>query len=128
MTHIYYEKRKGRRFCIKHIHGICLEKLGIRNVGGGYAIIDKCATPKVGDVVICIRNGANLSPYCKQIKKIDGDSYIVGTAYLDESKDFEFEASEIVGVVLETYGKTWGYREYIRPTHLRKKTKKGGAE
>lgn len=125
MTSVYYEKRKGKRFCIRQIHGICLEKLGIRNEGGGYAIVDKCATPKVGDVVICIRGGANLSPYCKQIKRIEGDSYIVGTAYLDESKDFEFEASEIVGVVLETYGKRWGYRKYVRPTHLRKK---GGAE
>ena len=128
MTSIYYEKRKEKRFRIREIYGNCLERLGIRNVGGGYAIIDKCATPKVGDVVVCIRNGANLSPYCKQIKRIEGDSYIVGTAYLDESKDFEFEASEIVGVVLETYGKTWGCREYIRPTHLRKETKKGGAE
>lgn len=126
MTHIYYEKNKKRRFHIQQIHGDCLEKLGVRNVGGGYAIIDCCATPKVGDIVHCLRGCANVSSYIKQVKRIEGESYIVGTAYLDETKDFEFEASEIIGVVLETYGKTYGFREYVRPTHLRKKTKKGG--
>ena len=125
MTAIYYEKNKNRRFRIRHIHGDCLEKVEIRNVGEGYAIIDCCATPKVGDIVHCLRDGANISSYIKQVKRIEGDSYIVGTAYLDETKDFEFEASEIIGVVLETYSKLSGFREYVRPTHLRKKEKKG---
>ena len=121
MTHIYYEKRKERRFRIRQIYGNCLEKVGIKNIGGGYAIIDKCATPKVGDIVHCLKGDANISTYIKQVKRVEGDSYIVGTAYFDESKDFEFEASEITGVVIETYEKMFGYREYIRPTHLRKR-------
>lgn len=120
-------KRK-RRYRIEQIYGNCLEKVGIRNAGGGYAIIDKNATAKVGDIVHCLRGCANISSYIKQVKRIEGDTYIVGTAYLDESKDFEFEASEILGVVLETYGKTFVYREYVRPTHLRKKVKKGAAD
>lgn len=121
MTRIYYEKRKERRFRIRQIYGNCLEKVGIKNIGGGYAIIDSCAIPKVGDIVHCLRDNANVSSYIKQVKRIEGDSYIVGTAYFDESKDFEFEASDIIGVVLETYSKNLGFREYIRPTHLRKK-------
>ncbi len=43
-----------------------------------------------------------------------------------------FILREIYGVVIETYGKIFGFREYVRPTHLRKKkkhpTEKGGAE
>ncbi len=123
MTYIRHEKRKERRFRIRHIYGNCLEKIGIKNIGGGYAIIDGCAKPKVGDIVHCLKGDANVSSYIKQVKRIEGDSYIVGTAYFDESKDFEFEASEILGVVLETYSKSLGFREYIRPTHLRKKLK-----
>lgn len=61
----------------------------------------------------------------KASKRIEGDSVIVGTAYLDSSRDFEFEAGEIMGVVVETYGKfPNNYREYVRPTHLRKKIEK----
>ena len=126
MTHICNNRPPKKRFVMKQIYGDCLEKLGVRNEGGGIAIIDKNATPKVGDLVHCAKHGANISSYIKQVKRIEGDTYIVGTAYYDESKDFEFEAGEIYGVVLETYGKMFGYREYVRPTHLRKKTKKGG--
>lgn len=121
MTYIYHEKNQKKRFHIKQIHGDCLEKVGVRNVGGGYAIIDHNAKAKVGDLVHCTRGGVNISSYIKQVKRIEGDTYIVGSAYLDESKDFEFEASDIYGVVIETYGKTFGFREYVRPTHLRKK-------
>lgn len=125
MTYIYHEKNQKKRFHIRQIYGNCLEKVGVRNVGGGYAIIDHNAKAKVGDLVHCLRGIDNISGYIKQVKRIEGDTYIVGTAYLDESKDFEFEASEILGVVIETYGKAFGFREYVRPTHLRKKTKKG---
>ena len=126
MTHVCNNRPPKKRFVMRHIHGDCLEKLGVRNEGGGIAIIDHNAIPKVGDLVHCAKPGANISSYIKQVKRIEGDTYIVGTAYYDESKDFEFEAGEIYGVVLETYGKMFGYREYVRPSHLRKKTKKGG--
>ena len=115
MTHYSRAVTPQKRFCLRQIYGDCLEKLGIRNVGGGYAIIDKNAIPKVGDVVHCLKGIGNVQGYLKQVKRIEGDSVIVGTAYLDEKKDYEFEASEILGVVLETYGKTFGWREYERP-------------
>lgn len=124
MTHIYHEKRPGRRFRLEHIYGDCLERIGIRNAGGGYAVVDRCAKPKVGDIVHCAKEGVNISSYIKQIKRIEGDIYIVGTAYPDPSRDFEFEAGEIYGVVTETYGKTSGLREYVRPAHLQDKEPK----
>lgn len=101
MTYIYHEKNKKKRFYIEQIYGDCLAKVGVRNVGGGYAIIDHNAKAKVGDLVHCARNCENISSYIKQVKRIEGDTYIVGTAYLDESKDFEFEASDIYGVLLK---------------------------
>lgn len=128
MTVIRYEKDKKRRFRLESIHGDCLEKIGVKNKGGGFAVIDRCATPKVGDLVHCKKIAATLNSYIKQVKEINGDSIIVGTAYLDETRDFTFEAAEIIGVVIETYGGFPRFREYIRPTHLRKKTKKGGEE
>ena len=126
MTYIRHEKNKKKRFCIEHIHGNCLERIGVKNKGGGYAIVDHNATVKVGDLVHCTRIAGTLNSYIKQVKEINGDSIIVGTAYLDESRDFQFEAAEIYGVVIETYSKfPNNYREYIRPTHLRKKKIKG---
>lgn len=118
MTHFVKERPPEKRFVLRQIHGNCLEKLGVKNVGGGYAIIDQNIKPEVGDLVHCLLNGANVGSYIKQVKEIKGDTVIVGTAYLDESKDFTAEADEILGVVLETYGKTWGYREYVRPPRL----------
>ena len=120
MTHICKSRNKKERFKIEQIYGNCLEKLGVQNMGGGYAIIDRDATAKVGDIVHCCKPNANISSYLKQVKRIEGDTYIVGTAYYDESKNIEWEAGEILGVVIETFGKR-GYREYVRPTHLRKK-------
>ena len=125
MTTIYHEKDKKRRFRIEYIHGDCLERIGVKNRGGsGFAIVDRCGKPKVGDLVHCTKMQGTLNSYIKQVKEINGNSIIVGTAYIDESRDFSFEAAEIRGVVIETYGKfPNNYREYVRPTHLRKKTK-----
>lgn len=123
---IHIRKRPPhKRFSLREIYGDCLEKVGVKNIGGGFAIIDANATVKVGDLVHCSRILGEINGYIKQVKEINGDSVIVGTAYLDESRDFTFEAAEIFGTVIETYSKTRHYREYIRPTHLRKKEKKG---
>ena len=116
MTIICKAKEPKRRFSLCAIYGNCLEKLGVENAGGGYAIIDHNATVRVGDIVHCGKVTGQIGGYIKQVKEINGDSVIVGTAYFDESKDFQFEAAEIYGVVLETYGKTWQFREYARPT------------
>jgi hypothetical protein len=129
MTLIDCEKSKNKRFCLESIYGDCLERIGVKNRGGGFAVIDRCGKPKVGDLVHCTKCPGTLNSYIKQVKEINGDSIIVGTAYLDESRDFQFEAAEIRGVVIETYGRfPNNYREYVRPTHLRKKTKNGGSK
>lgn len=126
MTHILSKQPKHKRFCLERICGNCLERLGIHNEGGGFAIIDRNAECKVGDVVHCLKHNENIRSYLKQVKRIEENNIIVGTAYYDKSKDFEFEAGEILGVVIETFGASFGnYREYVRPTHLRKKNKRG---
>lgn len=126
MTIICRKQPPKKRFILREIYGDCLAKLGVRNEGG-YAIIDHNATVKVGDLVYCSKVTGQIGGYIKQVKEINGDSIIVGTAYLDETKDFQFEAAEIYGVVIETYGKIFSFREYVRPTHLRKNhpTEKG---
>ena len=121
MTFHVSKKPPNRRIYIKPIHGDCLERIGIKNRGGGYAIIDTNAKVYVGDLVFCSRALGEIGGYIKQVKEINGDSVIVGTAYLDETRDFQFEAAEIMGTVLETFGKISGFREYVRPTHSRKK-------
>ena len=125
MTYVPRKESKEKRFCLEKIYGDCLERAGVRNRGGGgFAIIDRNATPKVGDIVHCLKHFQNVGGYLKQVKRIEGDSIIVGTAYTDTSKDYEFEAGEILGVVIETYGRYPGFREYVRPTHLRKKERR----
>jgi hypothetical protein len=69
---------------------------------------------KVGDFVHCNKIAGSISSYIKQVKEINGDSVIVGTAYLDSSKDFTFEAAEILGVVTEVYDAMWKDRVYKR--------------
>lgn len=125
MTYVPRKESKEKRFCLEKICGDCLERAGVRNRGGGgFAIIDRNATPKVGDIVHCLKHFQNVGGYLKQVKRIEGDSIIVGTAYADTSKDYEFEAGEILGVVIETFGRYPNFREYVRPTHLRKKERR----
>ena len=62
--------------------------------------------------------------FIKQIKEFGDDYVIVGTSYLDESKDFTFEAYTIYGVITEAFDKLSGKRVYCRDeTQL---TEKGG--
>lgn len=121
MTYMCKTNKEETRIRIRDITGNCLEKLGIKNFNGGYAIIDKNAEVCVGDVVHCTKIAGGCSTYLKQVKAIDNGTVIVGTAYLDNSKDYTFEAAEILGVVLETYGKFSGLREYSRNTNFTEK-------
>lgn len=115
MTHLPTKKTEEKRYRIERIYGDCLERIGIRNRGGdGYAIIDKNIVPEVGDIVHCMKPQQNVGGYLKQVKRIEGGTITVGTAYLDETRDYEFEAGEIIGVVVETYGAFPHYREYVR--------------
>ena len=114
MTYRSTNKNPKRRFYLKDIYGDCLERRGIRNIGGGYAIIDRDAEIRIGDIVHCSKCTGSLNTMLKEVKAINGDTVTVGTAYADKSKNFTFEAAEIYGVVMETYGKLSGFREYKR--------------
>lgn len=112
-TVILKETNKDKRFVMESVYGDCLEKAGLIIPWEGKAIIDKNTTLKVGDLVHCTRVAGQLGGYIKQVKEI-GEDVLVGTAYLDESKDFTFLAAEILGVVKEVYCKARGCRVYVR--------------
>ena len=99
-TQIFTQKRIGSKRTFEHIHGKCLEKLGLRFTNGtGYAVLDCTIKPKIGDIVHCDNTFGTIHGFIKQIRDIKDGVYIVGTAYEDSTKDFEFEASIIFGVV-----------------------------
>lgn len=80
------------------IYGDCLMGIGIPD--GGIAIIDRDLKPNVFDVVWCMNPMATINGYLKQIVQT-GDKAIVHTCYTDKSKDYQFYAPEILGVVLK---------------------------
>lgn len=115
MKTIIYTPKEGKPSrCLKSIHGDCLERVGLVIPCKGRAIIDRSIKPKVGDLVHCNNRIITISGFIKQVKEFKGDTVIVGTAYMDESKDFTFEASEIYGVVTEVFCKATGKQVYLR--------------
>ena len=112
MTYSRSQRPEDKRYYLTPIYGKDLERIGIRNDGGGFAIVDQNAPIRVGDLVHCGRFPGQIGGYIKQVKAIDGSCVTVGTAYADESKDIAFAAGEIYGLVIETYGKHDGSREY----------------
>ena len=125
-TDIYTPERRKFARKAEHIHGECLEKAGLRIPHGAIAIVDCSITPRVGDLVHCDNWLGTCHGFIKQIKEFGDDYVIVGTSYLDESKDFTFEAYTIYGVITEAFDKLSGKRVYCRDeTQL---TEKGGAE
>ena len=122
MTIHVSERPPHKRFSFEPIYGDCLYKCGVKNNGGGFALIDANATVRVGDLVHCSKVAGQINTYIKQVKEINGDSVIVGTAYEDETRDFQFEAAEIMGTVIETYGKFSHFREYVRHDYSREVT------
>lgn len=125
-TKIYTPKPNKPSRQLRRIAGDCLEKAGLEIPHGGYAIIDCSITPKVGDLVFCNNWNGTVHGFIKQVKAFDGDTVIVGTSYVDESKDYTFEASEIYGVVTEVFCKLWNNQVYCRRADH--PTEKGGAE
>lgn len=69
---------------------------------------------KIGDLVHCDNCIGTVSGFIKQIKEFRDDFVIVGTSYMDERKDFTFEAYTIYGVVTEAFCKLSGKRVYCR--------------
>ena len=113
-TNIYgVEPNKPAR-SLRSICGECLEKAGLNIPYGGYAIIDCSITPQIGDLVHCNDALCTINGFIKQVKEIKGDTVIVGTAYMDDRKDYTFEASEIYGVVTEAFCKLWHKQVYCR--------------
>lgn len=113
-TRIYTKEDRKIFREMRSIYGDCLEKAGLKIPHEGYAIIDSSITPKVGDIVHCNNSLCTINGFIKQVKEFKGDTVIVGTAYIDESKDFTFEASEIYGVVTEVFCKLWNKQVYCR--------------
>jgi len=106
------ERRQARE--MRPIHGECLERAGLRIPNKAYAIIDCSITPKVGDLVHCDNEIGTIHGYIKQVKAIEGETVIVGTAYENECRDYTFAASVIYGVVTEAFDKLFGNRVYCR--------------
>ncbi len=82
---------------LESIGGICLEEVGIPNKGK--AVINRTIKPRVGDLVHCNTEFCTINGCIKQVKSFDGEQMIVGTRYLDHSKNFEFYCFEFYGVV-----------------------------
>ena len=99
MTTIYNEPtKKKHEKVIESIYGECLEGAGLSIPRRALAVVDCTIRPNVGDLVICRKHPDALNGYCKQVKSL-GETVVVGTSYLDKSKDFTFEAAVIDGVV-----------------------------
>ena len=123
-TDIYTPDRRKSPRKMEYIYGQCLEKAGLIIPRGAIAIVDCSITPKVGDLVHCDNYLGTCHGFIKQIKEFGDDFVIVGTSYLDESKDFKFEAYTIYGVITEAFDKLSGKRVYCRDEA--KLTEKGG--
>ena len=123
-TDIYTPDRRKSPRKAEHIYGQCLEKAGLIIPHGAIAIVDCSITPKVGDLVHCDNYLGTCHGFIKQIKEFGDDFVIVGTSYVDESKDFTFEAYTIYGVITEAFDKLSGKRVYCRDEATL--TEKGG--
>ena len=125
-TDIYTPDRRKSPREMEYIHGNCLEKAGLIIPHGAIAIVDCSIAPKVGDLVHCDNFLGTMQGFIKQVKEFRDDFIIVGTSYMDESKDFTFEAYTIYGVLTEVFDKFTGKRVYCRDEA--QLTAKGGAE
>ena len=123
-TDIYTPERRKFARKAEYIHGECLEKAGLRIPNGAIAIVDCSIAPIVGELVHCDNYLGTCQGFIKQIKELGDDWIIVGTSYLDESKDFTFEAYTIYGVITEAFDKFSGKRVYCRDEA--QLTEKGG--
>lgn len=98
-TYFCRAKDERHRIVLEHIRGDCLEGTGLVIPEGARAVIDKNATPLVGDLVHCNNEFCCINGFIKQVKKV-GEVITVGTAYKDPSRDYYFDALEMYGVVL----------------------------
>lgn len=95
--HICESNKTKHDYQLHPIGGDCLEEVGVPDKGR--ALINCQIEPKVGDLVWCDNCFGTIHGYLKQVKSIDGDEMIVQTRYRDKSRDFEFYAGVVYGVV-----------------------------
>ncbi len=81
-------------------HGNCLEGIGITNPR--WFVRDTEISPRVGDIVHCVKNTNYLDQYVKVVLSHDEvtGEFTVGSRYADPSKDFTFVPEKIFGVVI----------------------------
>lgn len=96
-VHFVKPRFPEHEYVLRAIHGICLEEVGIPS--RGRAVINKTIRPNVGDLVHCNDAFCTINGYIKQVKSFDGEQMIVGTRYIDHSKNFDFYCFEFYGVV-----------------------------
>lgn len=113
--HMCETKKAKHTYQLRPIGGECLEEVGVPSKG--HALINCQREPKVGDLVWCDNYMGTIHGYIKQVKSIDGDEMIVQTRYKDKSRDFEFYACAVYGVV-EMVFDILGDLRYKKPEYL----------
>lgn len=84
------------------VRGDCLEGIGVW--APRTMIRDTSLEVRVGDLVHCSRNTNFLDTYVKQVLSIDPEGgMVVGTRYVDPTRDFTFVPEKVYGVVTEIY-------------------------
>lgn len=88
---------------MKHLnqcHGDCLEGIGVRNPR--YFVRDTEISPRVGDIVHCVKDTNYLDQYVKVVLSHDEETgkFTVGSRYVDHARDFTFVPEKIFGVVI----------------------------
>ena len=91
-VHWCFAKKPKHEYELKSTAGSCLEEIGIPD--RGRAVINRTIKPKVGDIVWCNNAFCTINGYLKQVKSFDGEQMLVGTRYLDHSKNFDFYCFE----------------------------------
>lgn len=94
---VYWCLKPDRKYELVSTAGTCLEMVGIPS--RGWAVVNRMIKPSVGDIVWCDNQHGTISGFIKQVKSFDGEKMIVGTNYIDESKDYEFYCHAFYGVV-----------------------------
>lgn len=98
ITQMITTSRKEGEIKLLKIDGDCLEAVGVPP-RGCRAVINRTITPVVGDLVWCRRIDKSITSYIKRVKSYEDGRLIVGTAYADSQRDFEFFAPFLMGVV-----------------------------
>ena len=96
-VHWCFAQKPSHEYELRSIFGDCLEKVGVPS--SGKMLVNRTIKPKVGDLVWCNNANCSVNGFVKQVKEYDGDTMIVQTQYVDQSKDFEFYVCEFYGVV-----------------------------